>query len=336
MVSPAEIQQAGVTLRGGGLVAVPTETVYGLGAHALDPDAVARVFAAKGRPSFDPLIVHTASAEAAWALVDLEPLPPAQRPLSARLAEACWPGPLTLVLPKRSSSPEIRGGGVPGIVTSGLDTVGVRVPDHPVARALIEAAGVPIAAPSANPFGGTSPTRAQHVTVPCDHVLDGGPCATGVESTVLGFDDAGQPVVLRLGGTPVEKLEALLRRPIPVARAGERVSSPGMLDRHYAPRTPLQILPRGHDLAAEVMSAHPRIGALSLQGIRAHGRAFAAEEILSPAGDLTAAAAGLFEALHRLDAADLDLIVAQTVPEEGLGRAINDRLQRAAHPAPPR
>ncbi len=354
MVSGKDIQNAGRVIREGGLVAMPTETVYGLGANALDATAVAKVFASKARPSFDPLIVHVADADAAWALVDLDQLPEHQRQLPGALAEAFWPGPLTLVLPRRKAGgPEHKradqkkgtvplfsvisgGGGIPGIVTSGLETVGVRVPRHPVAMGLIRAAGVPIAAPSANRFGGISPTRAEHVTVDCDMVLDGGPCATGVESTVVGFDGTSTPgvVVLRLGGTSFEAIEAVVSGlagsgGVVVAKPGEKIASPGMLDRHYAPRTPMRLVKKLQDLDPASLG-NRRVGVLSLRGEQGRGMGFAAAEVLSATGDLTAAAAQLFDAMHRLDAARLDLIVAEAVPEQGLGRAINDRLRRAA------
>ncbi|MEM7627374.1 MAG: L-threonylcarbamoyladenylate synthase [Planctomycetota bacterium] len=322
MVSDAEIQEAGATIRGGGLVAFATETVYGLGANALDAAAAAKVFASKGRPSFDPLIVHVADAAAAWVLADLGKLPAAVRDLPGALAGAFWPGPLTLVLPKRDV--------IPGIVTSGLETVGLRVPGHALARRLIAAAGVPVAAPSANAFGGISPTRAEHVRVDCDMVLDGGPCTTGVESTVVGFGEAGA-AVLRLGGTPVESIEAVVGGAVSVAQAGEKVASPGMLDRHYAPRTPMRLTEKLEDADPGELGGKA-VGLLSLRGERGRGMGFRVIETLSATGDLTAAAAGLFEAMHRLDAAGLDLIVAEAVPDQGLGRAINDRLRRAATP----
>lgn len=352
MPTEAEIQDAGRVIRDGGLVAFPTETVYGLGANALDANAVAKVFATKRRPSFDPLIVHVATAEAAWGLVDLEQLPGSQRHLPGALAGAFWPGPLTLVLPrgragnKTGSDPFL----IPGIVTGGLGTVGVRVPGHEVARRLVEAAGVPIAAPSANLFGGISPTRAEHVKVPCEMVLDGGPCATGVESTVVGFagekrkmkasdgaiENTGSGsgvVVLRLGGTSVEAIEAVVGFPggggVVVAKPGEKIASPGMLDRHYAPRTPMRLIERLAAIDPATLGGK-RVGLLNLEGDTGRGMGFAHVETLSATGDLTAAAAGLFEAMHRLDAMGLDLIVAEAVPERGLGRAINDRLRRAA------
>ncbi|MEM1108989.1 MAG: L-threonylcarbamoyladenylate synthase [Planctomycetota bacterium] len=324
MVSEAAIEAAGRLIREGGLVAMPTETVYGLGANALDAEAVARVFAAKARPSFDPLIVHVADMESAWALADLDAVPAASRPLVRVLADVFWPGPLTMVLPKR--------GVIPGVVTSGLKTVGLRVPAHPVALALIEAADRPIAAPSANVFGGISPTRAEHVTVPCDAVLDGGPCSTGMESTVVGFDPGASEsgvVVLRLGGTSTEAIEQVVGGAVAVAKPGEKIASPGMLERHYAPRTPLRIVERSNYQAIDIKGQ--KIGRLSLRGEAIDGALeFTAHEVLDPQGDLTAAAARLFEAMHRLDDTGLDLIVAELVADVGLGRAINDRLRRAA------
>ena len=322
MVSNAEIGRAARLIRDGEIVAFPTETVYGLGANALNAAAVAKVFEAKARPSFDPLIVHVAATQAAWGLV--RDVPDAAQ----ALAEAFWPGPLTLVLPKRDV--------VPGIVSAGLNSVGVRVPSHPVARALIERAGVPIAAPSANRFGGISPTRAEHVTVPCAMVLDGGPCTTGVESTVIGFDAGGQAVLLRPGGTAAEDVEAVLGtellRPDPNA-APDAPVSPGMLDRHYAPRTPLRLVEKNGALCASRYAAPTsRTGLLRLRGRDVNADGFEYVETLSPTGDLAEAAVNLFDAMHRLDAAGLDLIVAERVPDEGLGRAINDRLRRAATP----
>lgn len=320
MLSEADIQDAGDVLRGGGVVAFPTETVYGLGANALDAEAVAKVFAAKARPSFDPLIVHVPDPDAAFALWREVPA------LARTLAEAFWPGPLTMVLPKADA--------IPGIVTSGLGTVGVRVPRHEVAQRLLRAAGVPVAAPSANAFGGISPTRAEHVAVPCDRVLDGGPCSTGVESTVVGFADPSDPdappvTVLRLGGTAVEALESVVGQPIPIAKPGAKLASPGMLERHYAPRTPLHLVDR-LEAVDPARLGNRRVALLSLQGETGRGMGFTHIRALSPTGDLTVAAAHLFEVMHELDRCGVDLILAERVPDHGLGRAINDRLRRAA------
>ena len=314
---PAAIEEAAVLLRRGGLVAFPTETVYGLGADAFQPIAVARVFEVKARPSFDPLIVHLADAG------ELARVSPADDPRIGALAARFWPGPLTLVLPRR---PE-----VPDLVTAGLDTVGVRVPAHPAARRLIAAAGTPVAAPSANPFGYVSPTTASHVAEllgpAVDLVLDGGPCRVGVESTVLSL--AGEsPVILRPGGVPREALEEALGVALDVAGRTGRPLGPGQLEKHYATRTPLRILrgPAG--------PAPPgRVGLLAWR--EAGGKGYAATEVLAPDGSAETAAARLFAALRRLDAAGLDLILAEPCDEAGLGHAIMDRLRRAASPRSP-
>lgn len=312
---PGSIAEAAAVLRRGGLVAFPTETVYGLGADVFNPRAVARVFEVKARPSFDPLIVHLADAgERARVAV-------ADDPRTVALAARFWPGPLTLVVPRRAQ--------VPDLVTAGLDTVGIRVPAHAAARAMIAAAGTPVAAPSANPFGYVSPTTAAHVAEllgpAVDLVLDGGPCRVGVESTILSL--AGdRPVILRPGGASRESLEEALGIPLEVADPRERPLSPGQLPRHYATRTPLRILPRG--------SAPPldpgRVGLLAWRHAPASG--YAAVEVLAPDGSPETAAANLFAALRRLDSAGLDLIVAEPCPESGLGHAIMDRLRRAAEP----
>jgi len=314
------VRLAAAILRRGGIVAFPTETDYGLGATALAARAVARLFEATGRPRFDPLIVHI--AEPAQLELLAERIPDAAR----RLAERFWPGPLTLVLPKLAT--------VPDIVTSGLDTVGVRVPDHPLARALIREAGTPVAAPSANLFGQTSPVTAEHVRGQLgdrvDAVLDGGPCRVGIESTIVSFGEGERPRVLRLGGVAVEDLEAVIGpvdigRPTSSPGAEERPLAPGDLPRHYAPaRTPLVLAERNAPAPAG-----KRVGLLSLKG-RGDTGGFAQVEVLSSLGDLREAAAALYAALRRLDASGLDLIVAELAPEEGLGRAINDRLRRAA------
>lgn len=314
---PADIELAATLLRRGGLVAIPTETVYGLAANALDVRAVARIFEAKQRPAFDPLIVHVASADAAWKLVRGE-VPAVAR----RLADTFWPGPLTITLPRADMVPEL--------VTSGLPDVALRVPAHPVARALLNATGFPLAAPSANRFGRVSPTRAEHVLEQLDGaidaVLDGGPCTVGVESTVVRLD--GQVIeILRHGGVPREALEAL---GVPVrdgVRVLERPLAPGQLARHYATSTPLRLLADGPlqapaDAAARALLvvAGPAPDAASAWG---HVRT------LAPDGDLYAAAAELFAALRSLDRgsyAGIDVIPCANI---GIGRAIVDRLQRA-------
>ena len=301
-------------------MAFPTETVYGRGVDALDARAVARVFEAKARPWFDPLIVHLAAADELERVARVA----GSDPRVALLAARFWPGPLTLVLPRQPA--------VPDLVTAGLDTVGVRVPDHPAARGLVRAAGVPVAAPSANPFGYVSPTRAEHVLDQLgdrvDLVLDGGPCRVGVESTILSLA-ADPPSILRPGGVSREDLEAALGGPIEIAGPAERPSAPGQLLKHYATRTPLRIL---DGPAGPAPAAPRRVGLLALRPPPRPG-GYAALEVLSPDGSLAIAAAGLFAALRRLDAAGLDLVLAEPCPEEGLGRAIMDRLRRAATPS---
>lgn len=311
----SRIAEAADVLRGGGVVAFPTETVYGLGAGAFDRAAVQRVFEIKNRPHYDPLIVHVADARQVGELV--RDFPAAARLLARRF----WPGPLTLVLPKTDRLPDL--------VTAGLPTVAIRIPNHALALALLEEVGGPVAAPSANPFGMLSPTTAEHVRDQLgdqvDVILDGGPCAVGVESTIVSFCGA-RPTLLRPGGIAAEDLEAVLgplvcpppHDPVPLA--------PGRLPRHYAPRTPLVLGPE-----VPAFPAGRRVGLLCLARPPEAGP-FAAVEVLSEAGDLTQAAANLFAALRRLDALGLDLIVAQPVPEKGLGATIMDRLRKASSP----
>lgn len=312
---PGALAEAARILRAGGLVAFPTETVYGLGADAFDATAVTRIFEAKRRPAFDPLIVHL--PEASWLPRVAANLPAAAQGLAARF----WPGPLTLVLPRAEA--------VPDIVTSGLPSVAVRVPDHPAARALIAAAGTPVAAPSANPFGYVSPTTAAHVAEllgdAVDLILDGGPCRVGVESTIVSLLEP-TPALLRPGGVPREELEELLGQRLRVVPAGDRPQAPGQLTRHYATRTPLVVL------APEQPSVVPgagRVGLLAREQAPAAG-GFAAIEVLAADGQPRTAAARLFSALRRLDGLGLDLILAEPWPEHGLGLAIMDRLRRCA------
>jgi L-threonylcarbamoyladenylate synthase len=309
-----QIRRAAATLLAGGIVGMPTETVYGLAANALDAIAVAKIFETKRRPHFDPLIVHVPDISKAAELA--ESFPDDAR----RLAQAFWPGPLTIVLPKRPIMPDI--------VTSGLPSVALRVPDHPVAQRLLREIGVPLAAPSANRFGSVSPTTAQHVrdelgdAVPI--VLDGGPSRTGVESTIVSFLDA-QPALLRPGGLPLEMVESLIG-PVRRVTPGDKVVAPGMLPRHYAPRTRLILT---QDTTASIWKG--RVGLLTLRRpLPENTKQFAAVEILSPVGNLREAAANLFAAMRRLDAAGLDVILAEPAPDEGLGLAINDRLRRAS------
>ncbi|RLA78442.1 MAG: threonylcarbamoyl-AMP synthase [Deltaproteobacteria bacterium] len=306
---PEAIRRAAEVIRRGGVVAFPTETVYGLGADAFNARAVALIFELKGRPRFDPLIVHVADpgdVKRLWQEVDSR---------ARKLMERFWPGPLTLVLPKRAE--------VPDIVTAGLGTVAVRMPAHPVALALIREAETPVAAPSANPFGRLSPTTAEHVLQGLGErvevILDGGRCPVGVESTVLALD--GEPRLLRPGGVPVEQIEEVIG-PVKKDLRPTRPEAPGGLPRHYSPRTPLRLLQRGEEI--------PRGLKVGLLAFKTPREGFVRVEVLSPSGDLREAAARLFEALHRLDSAGLDLILAESVPEEGLGLAIMDRLRRAS------
>jgi L-threonylcarbamoyladenylate synthase len=310
--TPEAIAQAAVELRAGRLVAFPTETVYGLGADATNARAVAAVFAAKGRPRFNPLIVHVASVEAAAALGQLT-VP------GRKLAAAFWPGPLTLVLPRRRDCP------VADPATAGLDTIAVRVPAHPIAQALLRAAGVPIAAPSANRSGHVSPTTAAHVEADLGDrvamILDGGATSLGLESTVVDVTHA-TPVVLRLGAVSRDEIARGLGRPVAVASGdADKPASPGMLARHYAPATKLRLEARevGRDEALLAFGAD----------VPDHtGPMFN----LSPSRNLVEAAANLFAALRALDASGAAAIAVMPIPDEGLGEAINDRLRRAARP----
>jgi len=309
------IARAARILREGGIVSFPTETVYGLGACAFDARAVARVFEAKERPAFDPLIVHIARREDLAVLVQNVP------DLAWKLIDNFWPGPLTLVLPRRDT--------VPGIVTAGLPTVGVRMPAHPVAHALILETGSPVAAPSANPFGYLSPTTADHVSAQLgdrvDMILDGGPSAVGVESSILKIED-GAPVLLRPGGMPLEEIERAAGIPVRDESGVHALpEAPGQMESHYSPHTPVRIIKS----ATECGETSSRCGLLAFRDPGDAGR-FARVEVLSPTGDLCEAAARLFSALHELDRAGLDEICAQEVPEEGLGRAIMNRLRRAS------
>lgn len=326
---PQPIAEAAAIIRAGGLVAFPTETVYGLGADGLNPAAVARIFAAKERPATDPLILHVAEPEALSLLVLEVP------PTAIELARRFWPGPLTLVLPKRPI--------VPDIVTAGLPTVAVRVPAHPVALALIRAAGTPIAAPSANRFGHTSPTTAQHVQDDLgdriDLILDAGPTSIGVESTVL---DLTRPVptILRPGGLPRETLEAVLGPVAVQTRVAEGPQpSPGLLPKHYAPRTPMILVvgppPQMRSVLRELVARYAaqdhRIGLLVAEEDREAIADLPVEMVaLGPEGDLERVARRLYEGLRELDARGLSLIIARDFGAHGLGLAIRDRLTRAS------
>jgi L-threonylcarbamoyladenylate synthase len=300
----AGIAEAVALLARGEIAAIPTETVYGLAADAANAQAVAKVYAAKGRPGFNPLIVHVADREMAerYALFD---------PLADRLATAFWPGPLTLVLPLKPDAP------VASLVTAGLRTIALRVPAHPAMQGVIRGLGRGVAAPSANASGRLSPTRASHVVSSLEGrvplVLDAGPCAAGLESSIVGLAD-GRARLLRQGAVPREAIEALLGTPLDLAGDTEPVAAPGMLLSHYAPRLAVR-------LGAETAGAQEfHIGFGPIPG----------DESLSPSGDLAEAAANLFDLLHRADCSGRQAIAVAPVPETGLGSAINDRLRRAA------
>ncbi len=306
------IAQAAGILRSGGLVAFPTETVYGLGADATDDRAVARVFEAKNRPGFNPLIVHVPGADEARLLVEWTGE-------AQSLAERFWPGPLSLVLPRLPDCPVSR------LAGAGLPTLAVRAPRGGTATRLLEETGRPVAAPSANPAGAVSPTRAEHVLdalgEAVDLVLDDGPCAVGIESTVV--DLCGErPALLRPGGLPTEEIEALVG-PLAIPGDTDAPRSPGRLASHYAPALPLRIDAGGPGPGEALLS----FGPVAPPGA-------AVERNLSPSGNPVEAAANLFAALHELDRSGCSGIVAMPVPEAGLGRAIMDRLRRAAAPRP--
>lgn len=310
-----DIFMARQMLEAGHPIGIPTETVYGLAANACSPAAVARIFEVKNRPTFDPLIVHVPDAAAAQRYA-------AHWPETARrLAEAFWPGPLTLLLEKRET--------IPDLVTAGLSRVGLRVPAHPLAQRLLHLLDFPLAAPSANPFGYISPTTAQHVfdqlqgRIP--YILDGGACGVGVESTIIGFE-SGHTIVYRLGGLGLEQLEAVAGPLVLQLHQSSNPAAPGMLTTHYAPRKTLYL---GVVEALRERFPMIRAGWLTLRPLP-EPPAGSLCIALSPTGDLKEAAQNLFAAMRLLDQSDVDIILAEPMPETGLGRAINDRLKRAA------
>lgn len=298
------IATAASILRDGGLVALPTETVYGLGADARNDTAVARIFDAKGRPRFNPLIVHVPNIKVAQTYVEWSDI-------ADRVAGAFWPGPLTLVLPLRPDA------GLSPLVTADLPTLAIRVPAHPLAQNLLLAFDGPIAAPSANPSGRISPTEPAHVLAGLDGkinaVLDGGGCDVGLESTILGLD--GAPCLLRPGGLPANALETALGAPVVVHTDGDPLTAPGQMTSHYAPKASVRLNAKDAEAGEILLGFGPVTGDLSL----------------SPSGDLIEAAANLFGHLHKLDATGQPIAIAP-IPQIGLGVAINDRLKRAAAP----
>ncbi|TVQ95488.1 MAG: threonylcarbamoyl-AMP synthase [Deltaproteobacteria bacterium] len=324
---PDTVARAARVLAAGGLVALPTETVYGLAARALDPTAVARIFAAKERPAFDPLIVHLADSADLPRVAQLPPDGDLRRRIDLLTAPhdsgGLWPGPLTLVLPRH---PE-----VPDIVTAGLDTVAVRVPAHPVFRAVLAALGEPLAAPSANPFGFVSPTTAAHVADQLgdrvDLILDGGPCAVGLESTILDLR-APVPRVLRHGAVTLEQLRALLGEVTTGPAVLDRPEAPGQLARHYAPGVPVALLPQ------HVGAPGGPVGAAWLLVLDGPAPAWATDyaRVIAPAqdGDLTRTAVALYGVLREAGAAGVARLDVLACSEEGLGAALLDRVRRAA------
>ncbi|MGC0223171.1 L-threonylcarbamoyladenylate synthase [Pseudooceanicola nitratireducens] len=300
------LRSAAAILGRGGLVALPTETVYGLAGDATNDSAVAAIYQAKGRPSFNPLIVHVADASMAEGLVTVSPM-------AQRLADAFWPGPLTLVLPLRPDA------GVSPLVTAGLTTLAVRVPEHPVAQGLLQVFGGGLAAPSANPSGRVSAVTADHVMTGLagriDAVLDGGPCSVGVESTIVGFE-GDRAVILREGGVPAEALAEVLGHAPGRREEAGAITAPGQLASHYAPGGAVRIN------ATMAQPGEVFIGFGPME----------CDLNLSETGDLAEAAANLFRHFHQLDAEGAARIAVAPVPEQGLGRAINDRLRRAAAP----
>jgi len=299
----AAITAAMELLCSGQIVAIPTETVYGLAADASNADAVAKIYAAKGRPDFNPLIVHVADQSAAENLANFSPM-------AHKLAQAFWPGPLTLVLPLRPDAD------IAGAVTAGLPTIALRCPAHPVMQALLKKTGLNIAAPSANKSGGISPTRAEHVlaglggAVPM--ILDGGPCSAGLESTIVAVRDNGWQI-LRPGPVTAADIERVLGTS-PLAVSGDDIEAPGQLASHYAPSKVVRL----NAIQPEPGEWHIGFGAIE------------GNDNLSASGDLAQAAANLFDALHRADASAALSISVAPIPHEGIGVAINDRLQRAS------
>lgn len=309
------IEAAAEVLLNGGIISMPTETVYGLAGIAYNEAAVKEIYRVKQRPFYNPLILHISGIEKIDTVAAYIP------ELAYRLAEEFWPGPMTLVLPKKTE--------VPGIVTAGHDTVAIRVPAHPVARQLLAAVAGPIAAPSANPFGRVSPTTALHVRdyfegkIPL--ILDGGPCRVGIESTIVGFEN-GQAVIYRHGWVTEEQVRKVAGNVGRLKHDNSPPKAPGMLSRHYSPKTPLVVAK--HPFLAAAAYPGKRIGIISFT--EADGRNTFPQVILSQRGSLEEAAANLYSTIHTMDEQAFDLIIAQEVPQTGIGAAINDKLYRAA------
>ena len=304
-------------LKEGKLVAVPTETVYGLAGNALNPEAVASIFETKNRPSFDPLIIHISGIEQVEKYTKDFP------ETLQKLAEKFWPGPLTLLLPRKHI--------IPDLVTSGLDRVAVRVPDHPITLALLRSLDLPLAAPSANPFGYISPTTAEHVNAQLGeiipYILDGGPCKVGLESTIVGME--GEEVVIyRLGGLEIAEIESVVGEVKIKNHSSSNPQAPGLLESHYAPIKPF-ILGNLDEIIPNFQTRKVDFAVLSFDS-KIEGISTERQFCLSVNSDLKEAAANLFAAMRQLDECGAEVILAELMPEFGLGRAINDRLKRAA------
>jgi len=310
-----DISKAASLLKQGKLVAIPTETVYGLAANALDVEAATKIFVAKNRPYFDPLIVHVQSGDAVREYAERIP------DKAIELVKRFWPGPLTVLLPKKNI--------IPDLVTAGLDRVGLRCPDHPMTLELLRSISFPLAAPSANPFGYVSPTTPLHVNDQLgneiEYILDGGECKVGIESTIAGFEEDG-PVIYRLGGFRVEDIESVTGRVQVNTTSVSNPQAPGQLQSHYAPRKQV-LIGDIQQLISENRSKS--IGVLSFKKLNLPSEV-KKEIVLSPSGNLNEAAQILFSALRELDKSDIEIILTELVPDTALGRAINDRLRRAA------
>lgn len=310
-----DIAKAAALLRANELVAIPTETVYGLAANALSEAAVVKIFEAKNRPAFDPLIVHVASVAQFTAYAEAIP------EVAMKLAETICPGPITFIFKKKPI--------IPDLVTSGHPTVGLRVPNHPLTLQLLAELDFPLAAPSANPFGYTSPTRAEHVQAQLgdklSYIMDGGPCAIGLESTILDFSET-EPKILRLGGLSVEFLEEQLNQKLAIQTSSSNPTAPGMLISHYNPGKPVYV---GDVERFRHKHVDKRIGLLVFKNMHP-GIDQSLQRVLSPTGDLAEAARNFFTMLRSFNTLPVDVVLAEWLPDEGLGRAINDRLKRAA------
>ncbi|WP_298532665.1 L-threonylcarbamoyladenylate synthase [uncultured Algibacter sp.] len=309
------IQNAATLLKADKLVAIPTETVYGLAGNIYSETAIKRIFETKKRPLFNPLIVHIPSIESLEDIVSYVP------EKASLLAEAFWPGSMTLVLKKHAN--------IPDLITAGKDTVAVRVPNHPLTLELLQTLPFPLAAPSANPFGSISPTKPEHVERyfkdAIGQVLDGGPCANGIESTIIGFEN-NEPVIYRLGALALEDIEAVVGKVSIKNKKEVSPDAPGMLERHYAPSTRTFLTDNVSEEVKKHLGKH--IGVLVFKS-EVNSNAVATQIILSQEGDMAEAASKLYDAMHDLDHQNLDVIIAERFPDYGLGKSINDRLQRA-------